>query len=194
MTDEELKNLTARAENGDDEAQYRLGKIYMYGMCGVRRCEKRGAGFFRLAAKQGYNLAVRELEQYKERVADRSDSIRLDGKILPLKKKEILAMRTIVVKDNTIKGLRYGGGYRGRGGTNLSDYTETGGRVILLTELEGQKPLFIETIYIRAVVNDVVYFTNKFDSVFAFNARKGFYCSYEVAYDTQESYSVTAVE
>ena len=103
-------------------------------------------------------------------------------------------MRTIVVRDNTIKGLRYGGGYRGRGGSNQSEYTESGGTVLWLSELDGQKPYFVETIYIRAIVNDIVYFSNKYGSVFAFSARKGFYCSYEVAYDTEESYSLTAVE
>lgn len=122
------------------------------------------------------------------------EDIKLDGKVLPYKQRDISAMRTIVVKDNTIKGLRYGGGYRGRGGSNQSDYTDAGGKVILLSELDGEKPYFIETIHIRAIINDIVYFSNKYGTVFAFDARKGFYCTYEVAYDTVESYSITAVE
>lgn len=63
-----MKGLSARAEQGDADAQYQLGKCYKHGD-GVEVNRKESAKWFRMAAENGHgdtpyclNYVLRQLE------------------------------------------------------------------------------------------------------------------------------------
>ena len=186
------QNRGAQIENaarlGNAWSQYRLA-------CRFFEINDKNQGFLWLekAAEQGLPEAVKLLAE-RRGAEETADNIYIGDKLLPLKKSKILGLKTILIKDSTIKGFHYGGGYRGRGNTNTSDYTEVGGRDVLLCELDGQPPYKIEMLSVRAVVGDIVYTSTEAGAVIAFDARKGYSDSYSVGYDTERSFFIKALE
>ena len=53
----EIEALRARAEQGDAEAQFKLGAMYDFGRSGLLQDDAEAARWYRLAAEQGHTLA-----------------------------------------------------------------------------------------------------------------------------------------
>lgn len=102
---------------------------------------------------------------------------------------EVRALKTVLVEDNEqIIALHIASGYRGRGGSNSSPYTDGIDCNRGLERFAGQPPYEVFGMQIRAIVNDVVYLTDKSSGyVFSFGADGKFEDNREVAYDTVES-------
>lgn len=99
---------------------------------------------------------------------------------------EVCALKTVSVEGNEqIIALHISSGYYGRGGSNSSPYTDEIDCNRSLEHFVGQPPYEVFGIQIRAIVNDVVYFTNASNGyVSSFGVDGKFEREYEVAYDT----------
>lgn len=112
--------------------------------------------------------------------------------------KEVISLKTILIEGNEkIIGLRFYSGYSGRGGSNLSPYTEGMDVTKMLEEFAGQSPHEIFGMYLRAVVNDVVYLSwkNRYgeEKIISFGANERYSDEYGVAYDTTEYVGIAPV-
>lgn len=104
---------------------------------------------------------------------------------------EVLALGCILVENNEkIIGLQVACGYYGRGGSNLSSYTEEYNVYYTLEKLAGQPPLKEFGVCIVAIVNDIVYLVRPNSGrgkVITFDADGSYTDSYGIAYDTERS-------
>jgi len=84
--------------------------------------------------------------------------VQFGDQIVILTDEEILALKTILVKDNErVSGIEIMRGYMGIGGSNRSDFEITGIATYTLDQLNGAEPIRVGRSEICAVVNDVLY-------------------------------------
>jgi len=84
--------------------------------------------------------------------------VQFGDQIVILTDEEILALKTILVKDNErVSGIEIMRGYMGIGGSNRSDFEITGIATYTLYQLNGAEPIRVGRSEICAVVNDVLY-------------------------------------
>lgn len=110
---------------------------------------------------------------------------------------QVLELDKILIEGNErIAGLRFCQSYRGRGGSNCSPVTGGFDVCKTLDELNGEEPVREFGMYLRAVVNDVVYLSTQLRSpakVTTFSAEQCYSRSYEIAYDTEASDSIIPI-
>ena len=84
--------------------------------------------------------------------------VQFGDQIVILPDEEILALKTILVKDNErVSGIKIMRGYMGIGSSNRSGFEITGIATYTLEQLNGAEPIRVGRSEICAVVNDVLY-------------------------------------
>jgi hypothetical protein len=114
--------------------------------------------------------------------------------ILRLPEEEILSLDRFLCRDNKrVRGIRIMPGYKGLGGSNTSGFSSDSDRLrdYPLEYLADCGFLWVEGVALRALVNDVLYFTCK-DKVYTLNYRERdrLFHGRSVAYDTIEATEV----
>ncbi len=114
-----------------------------------------------------------------------------------LSDEEVRALGAIRVEDNLlIAAVRYYSGYRGLGGSNpASDEITLVDETVPLGALAGREPYGGFGLYLRAAVDDVLYFTKGLgeDAAVVSFGEDGGYGEESGAYDTKVKYSITPV-
>ncbi len=108
-----------------------------------------------------------------------------------LSKKEVLALETVLIRDNEcLNYVSYGGGWGGAGNTNTTSFVNLGGRVKHISEFEGKKigkssGLNWYGPQVAALVEDLMYVVDGND-VHVRHLFESFVQRKEIAYDTYE--------
>jgi hypothetical protein len=73
MEPSEILDLARRADKGEHQAQYQLGRLYLYGNCGLTSNADKALALFYRAARRGNINAQFRLGQYYWRIKDTKD-------------------------------------------------------------------------------------------------------------------------